>query len=82
MRKPDFSKILKKYQTHSTIMDELSIIEALEECYQLGLKQSEGDKIMLKNAFQSLLYEFASTGKIKKAQSLFIEEWEKKAGIY
>lgn len=82
MRKPDFLKILKKHQKHSTLMDEPSMIQALEECYQLGLNQSEGEKTLLKNAFQSLLHEYVHKGRIQKSQNLFIEEWEKKAGIY
>jgi hypothetical protein len=82
MNKPIFSKILNKHKTHSTLIDEQAVISAMEECYELGLKQSEGQKELLENAFKSLLHEYFYTGKPNKSKNLFIEEWEKKAGIY
>lgn len=80
--KPDFKKLLKKHQTHSTFLDESAILVALEESYQMGKKNSEGEFSQLKEAFQSLLYEHAHTCRPKKAITLFMEDWEKKAGIY
>lgn len=80
--KPDFKKILKRHQTHSTLLDENSVIEALTESYLIGKKQSEGEFEQLKSAFVSLLEEHAQTCKPNKAVNLFIEDWEKKAGIY
>jgi hypothetical protein len=80
--KPDFKKILKKHQSHTTILDEKSIISALEETYSMGKKNSEGEFNQLKEAFQSLLYEHAHSCNNKKAAVLLIEDWEKKAGIY
>lgn len=80
--KPDFKKILKKHQTHNTFLDESSVLVALEESYQIGKKLSNGEFSQLKEAFQSLLYEHANTCKPNKAITLFMEDWEKKAGIY
>ena len=40
--KPDFGKLLKKHQSHSTLLDESSIIKALEECYSIGKKNIRG----------------------------------------
>lgn len=80
--KPDFGKLLKKHQSHSTLLDESSMIKALEECYSIGKKTSEGEFNQLKEAFQSLLYEHAHLCNKKTSTTLFIEDWEKKAGIY
>ena len=80
--KPDFKKLLKKHQSHSTFLDETAILVALEESYQIGKKLSEGEFSQLKEAFQSLLYEHAHTCRPNKAVTLFMEDWEKKAGIY
>jgi hypothetical protein len=80
--KPDFKKILKKHQAHSTFLDENLIISALEETYSMGKKNSEGEFNQLKEAFQSLLYEHVHSCNNKKAAVLLIEDWEKKAGIY
>lgn len=82
MNKPNFEKILKKHQTHSTFFDEKYILNALEECYNLGLKQSEGENKQLKKTFKSLLDEYVYKVKTQKSTNLLIEEWEKKAGIY
>lgn len=80
--KPDFNKLLKKHQTHTTFLDESAVLRALDESYQIGKKTSEGEFTQLKEAFDSLLYEYAHTCRLKKATSLVIEEWEKKAGTY
>lgn len=80
--KPDFRKLLKKHQSHSTFLDETSVINALEECYFMGKKYSEGEFNQLRDAFQSLLYEHAHLCNKKTSPTLCIEDWEKKAGIY
>lgn len=80
--KPDFNKLLKRHQTHSTFLDETSVINALDESYQIGKKHSEGEFKQLKEAFESLLYEYTHSCRLKKATTLVIEDWEKKAGIY
>ena len=80
--KPDFKKLLKKHQTHTTLLDEMAMIDALNESYEIGKKHSEGEFTQLKEAFQSLLYEHAHSCRPKKAITLFMEDWEKKAGIY
>jgi hypothetical protein len=80
--KPDFKKLLKKHQTHTTFLDEGSILVALEESYNIGKKSSDGEFTQLKDAFQSLLYEHAHTCRPNKALTIFMEDWEKRAGIY
>lgn len=80
--KPDFVKLLKKYQSHTTLLDENAVLQALDESYQIGKKHSEGEFKQLKEAFESLLHEYAHSGRPQKAFTLFIEDWEKKAGIY
>jgi len=82
MSKPDFKKLLKKHQTHTSFLDEPSVLNALNESYEIGRKCSEGEFTQLKEAFQSLLYEYVHTCKPNKAITLFTEDWEKKAGIY
>jgi hypothetical protein len=80
--KPDFKKLLKKHQTHTTFLDEIAVLDALNESYEIGRKYSEGEFTQLKDAFQSLLYEHAHTCRPNKALTLFMEDWEKRAGIY
>jgi len=82
MKKPDFEKLLKRHQTHTTFLDENSVLNALNESYEIGRKTSEGELAQLKEAFQSLLYEHVHKCKLNKAVTLFMEEWEKRAGIY
>jgi hypothetical protein len=80
--KPDFKKLLKKHQTHNSFLDENSILVALEESYNIGKKSSDGEFTQLKETFQSLLHEHAHTCKPNKALTIFMEDWEKRAGIY
>jgi hypothetical protein len=82
MNKPDFKKLLKRHNPHSTFLDENGVIEALNESYLMGKKQSQGDYSQLKTAFETLLQEYAYSCRHKKATTLVIEDWEKKAGIY
>jgi hypothetical protein len=82
MNKPDFNKILKKHQTHTTLFDENAILSALKESYEIGRKSSEGEFTQLKDAFQSLLHEHAHSCRQNKAITLYMEDWEKRAGIY
>lgn len=80
--RPDFKKLLKKHQTHTTLFDEMAMIDALNESYEIGKKHSDGEFKQLKEAFDSLLYEYAHTCRLKKATNLVIEDWEKRAGTY
>jgi hypothetical protein len=82
MSKPDFKKLLKKHQTHTSFLDEPSVLNALNESYEIGRRCSEGEFTQLKEAFKSLLHEYTHTCKTNKAMNLFMEDWEKKAGIY
>jgi len=82
MNKPDFKKLLNRHNPHSTFFDESSVLDALNESYEIGKKSSEGEFTQLKEAFQSLLYEHVHMCKPNKAITLFMEDWEKRAGIY
>lgn len=82
MSKIDFVKILRKNIPHTTLIDEDSIISLMESCYEMGLKNSDLRVKQLQEAFESLLSHYTLYGKPDKATNLFVEEWEKKAGIY
>ena len=80
--KPNFKRILKKNNSHSTLIDDESIINALEESYKLGLSQREGELELLKTTFKSLLSEYVVGTKPQQSKNIVIEEWEKRAGIF
>jgi hypothetical protein len=51
----DFEKILNKYISHSTFLDREGVINAMDECYKLGLEHSSIKFNKLKNTFESVL---------------------------
>ena len=81
MKTPNFERLLKKHNVHSTFLNDSSIIEALKESYELGRSYSEKENKLLKSTFESLLYEYAHNGKHNKSINLITDEWERKAGI-
>lgn len=79
--RPNFEEILRDHNVHNILLNENSMIEALEKTYDLGIKENEEKYDKLKIAFLDLLENWGDYGKYNSSRNHMEEDWKKQAGL-
>ena len=75
------NEILDKNIVHSRILDRDSVVDCMEQSYELGKRESQEKYDKLKSAFEDLLELWGDYGKYNSSRNHMEEDWRKEAGL-
>ena len=75
------NEILDKNIVHSRILDKDSVVDCMEQSYELGKRESQEQYNKLKSAFEDLLELWGDYGKYNSSRNHMEEDWRKEAGL-
>ena len=75
------NEILEKNIVHSRILDKDSVVDCMEQSYELGKRESQEQYDKLKSAFEDLLELWGDYGKYNSSRNHMEEDWRKEAGL-
>ena len=75
------NEILEKNIVHSRILDRDSVVDCMEQSYELGKRESQEQYDKLKSAFEDLLELWGDYGKYNSSRNHMEEDWRKEAGL-